>query len=87
MRYWLIKLCVAIFVAVSVYIAIAYDQEWMADALWYLAFAAAAGVCIYIFAVVPISEWRRGHRRQVVPFFLFTIVVLLYVIASSGPRP
>jgi hypothetical protein len=33
MRYWLIKLCVAIFAAASVYIAIAYDQQWMADIL------------------------------------------------------
>src|SRR5262245_46450336 len=61
-----------IFVAASVYLAVAYNQECMADTLWYLAFAGAAGVCIYIFAVVPISEWRRGTGGR----WCFTIVVL-----------
>lgn len=85
-RYFLIKLCFTILVAALVYVSIAYDQEWIADAMWYAVLVGGIGVCVYIFVVVPYLAWRIGQRWQVVFFVVFAYGVILFVVLFRPPR-
>ena len=83
MRIWLIKVCFGILVATAVYVAIAYEQDWIGEALWYLAFLVGLGTCAYLFVVVPILAWRKGHRWGTV--FFVVVVYGFLLIMILGP--
>jgi hypothetical protein len=83
MRIWLIKACFGFLVATAVYVAIAYEQDWIGEALWYLAFLVGLGICAHLFVVVPILAWRKGHKWGTV-FFVVGVYGFFLVMILAG---